>query len=49
MTPFVGLIVSRPIVATVCNASYRKVEGASRLPLGQWQAPTSKQSVSGSR
>ncbi len=49
MTPPIGLPVNQPIVATVCNASYRKVEGVSRLPLGQWQVPISKQSESGSR
>ena len=49
MTPPIRLTVSQPHVATVCNASYRKVEGVSRLPLGQWQVPISKQSESGSR
>ncbi len=42
MTLTIGLFVSQPNVAIVCNFSCRDVEGESRLPLDQLQAPASK-------
>ena len=42
MTLVIGLCVSQPIVAIVCDFGCRDVGGESRLPPDQLQAPASK-------